>query len=1101
MPGSVKVKIMSARNLPIMDRATLLTDAFVEIRIGNTSYKTEVARRSLNPCWNSEWFCFELDDQALQEEALLLKVMDHDTYSSHDTIGRVYFDLNPLLSRGHSRSLNGWFPIYDTMHGIRGEISLSIRVDVFFDASRYRQSSLGVQFFHSCGVPNGYIVDLFIGFIQELVMTDDPEHQWIEKIRTSRASNEARQHLFSRLSGELQRKLGLKVLNLGGNSVIGYQLHFDLEGETGVVVRGIGTAVRLRKQTAPRSPPSSPVGAPQRFPGSIELNTESPVGSADTPSAERETPFKGSTGDLSQAMELGEFPFLTISQMPPGMIRHFGSIVASKSVKLMDKNTPAEIQFRDAWWLELRTEVAQHMYSVNCNAVIGYREECAIYEDVCILSNYGTAVVLDLRSPSLGQPVRSSFARYAEAQLNTELPVEPCVTEELDTSGISPASSPYLIKTDRRSSAGTVVPSPPGDSHTPRKHNFCRKSSKPLPASSNPDCSICHLARYPETATRQVSFQSTPSTKCAMCNAAPVPDVLLSSADFPAELLLTGKPSLIQARVCRSKKDVKGEVAANELSELLPFMEYELHYRLLQQLRLRRMNAIFGLRFRITIGEYFIATIATGTGVFASSLPSPPLPKIPHIRTPTSSVNDRLFRARLQKQLKDYIHKSHCLFGLGGQDGEKKETRVFQDPCDRRELRYEEQHIPVDSSVQTQTFYEFIDAEHTVNGSECPEEQDAGTVYLETREPEAEDLATFLREPLQPSGLLLTTTDLLPCNLEQTSFNEAVLSWVCGSEVCTSDNLAAQFCTLLGDDWIPVQSFTRIHEEKLTSSDSLIENNGIVPVTIRDANIDAATPFAGNFISKPGSFSHSSTVNPLATNPSSSSTGLVASKQGVSTNLLSSSFSSTTNVWPPNTNRNRSEQFLGPSNLGRSLSEILIDSNQLTWFRFRHLMPCVLSALDFRLTITDDDFLQVVTTGMVLVPAHRASHTCVTCSCDTKRSVTGGTLGSVTNTKATIGSKNLQTLHVSVSPNKLNHQQPCNSPELSKSSNRTREHPSPPPDLNDPLNGCLLTPLSSLPNTMVETYLGNLDFFFIRETNDLREVREQFVVFVSTFAL
>lgn len=33
-------------------------------------------------------------------------------------------------------------------------------------------------------------------------MNDDPEYQWIEKIRTSRASNEARQRLFTRLSGE-----------------------------------------------------------------------------------------------------------------------------------------------------------------------------------------------------------------------------------------------------------------------------------------------------------------------------------------------------------------------------------------------------------------------------------------------------------------------------------------------------------------------------------------------------------------------------------------------------------------------------------------------------------------------------------------------------------------------------------------------------------------------------------------------------------------------------------------------------------------------------------------------------------------------------------
>lgn len=44
-------------------------------------------------------------------------------------------------------------------------------------------------------------MDYLIGFVQELVMNDDPEHQWIEKIRTSRASNEARQRLFSRLSG------------------------------------------------------------------------------------------------------------------------------------------------------------------------------------------------------------------------------------------------------------------------------------------------------------------------------------------------------------------------------------------------------------------------------------------------------------------------------------------------------------------------------------------------------------------------------------------------------------------------------------------------------------------------------------------------------------------------------------------------------------------------------------------------------------------------------------------------------------------------------------------------------------------------------------
>ena len=62
-------------------------------------------------------------------------------------------------------------------------------------------------------------------------MNDDPEYQWIDKIRTPRASNEARQRLFSKLSGEVKRKIGMKVMEMGGNAVIGYQQLFDLEGE------------------------------------------------------------------------------------------------------------------------------------------------------------------------------------------------------------------------------------------------------------------------------------------------------------------------------------------------------------------------------------------------------------------------------------------------------------------------------------------------------------------------------------------------------------------------------------------------------------------------------------------------------------------------------------------------------------------------------------------------------------------------------------------------------------------------------------------------------------------------------------------------------
>ena len=87
-------------------------------------------------------------------------------------------------------------------------------------------------------VPEGYVLQQFCGFVEELLINDAPEYHWIDKIRTPRTSNEARQKLFTRLSGEVQRRIGLKVLEMNANCVLGYQQNFDLEGEHGIVVRG-----------------------------------------------------------------------------------------------------------------------------------------------------------------------------------------------------------------------------------------------------------------------------------------------------------------------------------------------------------------------------------------------------------------------------------------------------------------------------------------------------------------------------------------------------------------------------------------------------------------------------------------------------------------------------------------------------------------------------------------------------------------------------------------------------------------------------------------------------------------------------------------------
>ncbi|EFN78199.1 C2 domain-containing protein 5 isoform X2 [Harpegnathos saltator] len=268
MPGKIKVKILAGRNLPVMDRSGDTTDAYVELKFGNITYKTDVCRKSLNPQWNSEWYKFEVDDAELQDEPLQIRLMDHDTYSANDAIGKVYINLNPLLLPGmlppvkniwtleatmntsassQGSVMTGWIPVYDTMHGIRGEVNIIIKVELFSDFNKFRQSSCGVQFFYSPNIPYGYHAQMIHGFVEELVVSDDPEYQWIDKIRTPRASNEARQTLFFKLSGEVQRKIGLKALDLGGNAVIGYLQNFDLEGESGIVARGIGTAVTLVK--------------------------------------------------------------------------------------------------------------------------------------------------------------------------------------------------------------------------------------------------------------------------------------------------------------------------------------------------------------------------------------------------------------------------------------------------------------------------------------------------------------------------------------------------------------------------------------------------------------------------------------------------------------------------------------------------------------------------------------------------------------------------------------------------------------------------------------------------------------------------------------
>ncbi|KAM5173696.1 C2 domain-containing protein 5 isoform 8-T9 [Callospermophilus lateralis] len=631
MPGKLKVKIVAGRHLPVMDRASDLTDAFVEVKFGNTTFKTDVYLKSLNPQWNSEWFKFEVDDEDLQDEPLQITVLDHDTYSANDAIGKVYIDIDPLLYSEAATVISGWFPIYDTIHGIRGEINVVVKVDLFNDLNRFRQSSCGVKFFCTTSIPKCYRAVIIHGFVEELVVNEDPEYQWIDRIRTPRASNEARQRLISLMSGELQRKIGLKVLEMRGNAVVGYLQCFDLEGESGLVVRAIGTACTLDKLSSPAaflpacnspskemkeipfnedpnpnthsSGPSTPLKnqtysfspsksySRQSSSSDTDLSLTPKTGMGSGSAGKEGGPFKALLRQQTQsALEQREFPFFTLTAFPPGFLVHVGGVVSARSVKLLDRiHNPDEPETRDAWWAEIRQEIKSHAKALGCHAVVGYSESTSICEEVCILSASGTAAVLNPRFLQDGT-------------------VEGCLEQRLEEN---------------------------------------------LPAG----CGFCHIP-YDEL---NMPFPAH-LTYCYSCRKQKVPDVLFTTIDLPIDAIVIGKGCLIQARLCRLKKKAQAEANATAISNLLPFMEYEVHTQLMNKLKLKGMNALFGLRIQITVGENMLMGLASATGVYLAALPMPGGIQIAG-KTPNDGSYEQHI-SHMQKKINDTIAKNKELYEI-----------------------------------------------------------------------------------------------------------------------------------------------------------------------------------------------------------------------------------------------------------------------------------------------------------------------------------------------------------------------------------------------------------------------------------------------------
>ncbi|XP_037396045.1 C2 domain-containing protein 5 isoform X20 [Pygocentrus nattereri] len=735
MPGKLKAKIVAGRHLPVMDRASDLTDAFVEVKFGNTTFKTDVYPKSLNPQWNSEWFKFEVDDEDLQDEPLQITVLDHDTYSANDAIGKVYIDIDPLLSSEAATVISGWFPIYDTIHGIRGEINVLVKVELFNDLNRFRQSSCGVKFFCTTSIPRCYRAVMVHGFVEELVVNEDPEYQWIDRIRTPRASNEARQRLISLMSGELQRKIGLKVLEMGGNAVVGYLQCFDLEGESGLVVRAIGTACTLDKlsntytpatainpcnsspskdikeagfgEEAPGVPLSSGPPTPlraqtfssfspsksysrQSSSSDTELSLTPKTGMGSGGSAGKEAgPLKALLRQQTQtALEQREFPFFTLTSFPPGFLLHVGGVVSARSVKLLDRiHNPALGNTRSYKLLDWNSFTADEPETRD-----------AWWEEI--------RQEIKSHAKALGC---HAVVGYSES---TSICEEVCI---LSASGTAAILSSRFMQ----------------DSALDTEHRFEDLMS--------PGCAFCHIP-YDEL---NMPFPAQ-LTYCHCCRRYKVPDVLFTTIDLPTEANVTGKGCLIQARLCRTKKKAQGEGNATAISNLLPFLEYELHTQLMNKLKLRSMNALFGLRIQISVGENMLLGLASATGVYLTALPSPGGIQIAG-KTP-SDITYEQHISNMQKKINDTIAKNKELYEINPPDL-VEEVIGSPIPEPRQRSRLFRSHSESSDEVSE------LDLSHGKKDAFVLEIDDTDAV---------EDIHSLLTDAPTPPGFYSCNTEIMP---------------------------------------------------------------------------------------------------------------------------------------------------------------------------------------------------------------------------------------------------------------------------------------------------------------------------------------------------
>ncbi|KAJ3198741.1 hypothetical protein HDU82_001069 [Entophlyctis luteolus] len=588
------------------------------------------------------------NDADLQNEPLEVKVLDYDQLTYSDPIGSVFIDLNPLLAwdasdptattARDSNSLSGWFPIFDSLRGICGDIFITIKLNFFGDSNQFSQGSTGVQFFTSpsvASISSSHIAVNILGYVNSLEREDDPEFHWADNFRTPRTSNEARVRLLYKVSGQLRRQLGKKVLELGGNAVLGYRLNFDFETDQRcLTARASGTAVllvtpeRIALESAKSDSVlsmhrleeteahSGPNIANSRISGILQpqqqqqqLSQTPLVQSRALQSSLQESPQSSPVESNMLPLpaiptnlvikQADQFP-VTLTAFPRGAVQALAGLVCATSVKILDSLSDSK-EARDVWWAELRDEIKSHARTLKCVHVIGYSEHMAVCDELAVLYCYGTAAIIDVSC--------------------AEMAIE----------GFSAA----------------------------------RKASLPESANADTDAPLAD-----EHGVFESGIGGFGSRSLGIVN-----------ASFRDNNLLAHRNKF--------KKNRVGESHAVVVSESMPFAQYDIHRQLLFKLRIHGLNAIFGLKIQYSFGESLMTAVATGTAMFLKALPPPAPLKLLRTLDVVDGEDRQLVEEQRRIMEESEYNRKQIEASLAMEYQDQQKTTNASDSVSRRKYRNE----------------------------------------------------------------------------------------------------------------------------------------------------------------------------------------------------------------------------------------------------------------------------------------------------------------------------------------------------------------------------------------------------------------------------